>query len=57
MQDNHLSIKNSNDGTYQSHEDLGFGLGLELTERLVAQYGWQYRAVSERNGWHVDVFF
>lgn len=37
--------------------ELGFGLGLELTERLVKQYGWYYRNIATTTGHHVEINF
>lgn len=35
-------IRNINDGEGNSEQALGFGLGLQLTERLIKQYHWRY---------------
>ncbi|MCC4832474.1 HAMP domain-containing histidine kinase [Shewanella sp. 10N.7] len=55
----HISITNHNlDVDDQSEsDDLGFGLGLELTEKLVRQYGWGYEVMSTEAGRRVEVTF
>ncbi|MEZ9313952.1 sensor histidine kinase [Vibrio lentus] len=44
------------DGSIEDNE-LGFGLGLELTERLLAQYDWQYYNQEQAGGRKVQVDF
>ena len=39
------------------HNGLGFGLGLELTKRLVEQYGWDYSNIANNAGHHVEINF
>ena len=61
----YLSIKNQehSDVNKQSSSggniknELGFGLGLELTERLVKQYNWQYINTSTEYGHYVEIHF
>jgi len=38
-------------------EELGFGLGLELTQRLVQHYGWQYNNSPNERGHDVQIDF
>ncbi|WP_117232545.1 sensor histidine kinase [Vibrio maerlii] len=52
-----LSITNRNSDTHTKQDDLGFGLGLELTQRLIAQYGWYYQVSQGAEGWKVEVDF
>ena len=54
-----LSITNQNfDVDEQSTADeLGFGLGLELTEKLVKQYGWQYKVTEVQGGRKVELTY
>ena len=52
-----LVISNHNLSDDKTKEELGFGLGLELTERLVQHYGWQYKNVSINDGHHVEINF
>ena len=52
-----LSIVNRNTEPKIGRDDLGFGLGLELTQRLIAQYGWTYQTQQSPEGWRVDVTF
>ncbi|MEZ9470815.1 sensor histidine kinase [Vibrio lentus] len=44
------------DGSIEDNE-LGFGLGLELTERLLTQYDWQYQNQEQAGGRKVQVDF
>ncbi|MBY5948350.1 sensor histidine kinase [Photobacterium rosenbergii] len=52
-----FSIINRNVNAPKAQDDLGFGLGLELTQRLIAQYGWQYQTTQSNDGWRVEVVF
>ncbi|MCG9630308.1 HAMP domain-containing sensor histidine kinase [Vibrio sp. Isolate30] len=52
-----LSIVNRDVEPRVGSDDLGFGLGLELTQRLIAQYGWTYQTQQSPEGWRVDVTF
>jgi len=49
-------INQNVDGTNEDN-NLGFGLGLELTERLLSQYNWQYQNKSLDTGREVYVDF
>ncbi|NOH98828.1 HAMP domain-containing sensor histidine kinase [Vibrio sp. 99-70-13A1] len=52
-----VQVINQNiDGTKEDH-NLGFGLGLELTERLLNQYNWQYQNTELETGREVQVDF
>lgn len=55
-----ISNKNTKNSLYDSQTDsskLGFGLGLELTERLVKQYGWSYSNIATSSGHDVKINF
>ncbi|CAH1594878.1 Histidine kinase [Vibrio jasicida] len=52
-----LKIDNYNLTKDKSTQDLGFGLGLELTERLVNQYGWHYENKQTPSGRSVLIEF
>lgn len=52
-----LVIENHNDTDQERDSDLGFGLGLELTDRLVKQQGWSYCNTVTANGRVVTVRF
>ena len=52
-----LEILNINEGDGERSDVLGFGLGLELTERLVAQQGWAYSHKETGAGRHVVIEF
>jgi len=41
----------------QLKNELGFGLGLELTERLIQHYDWQYKNVATEDGHYVEINF
>ncbi len=45
-----MTIVNQNREHIDSQDDLGFGLGLALTERLVERYGWTYDVEEKTNG-------
>jgi len=52
-----ISITNQDDSLDNSssiNEELGFGLGLELTEKLVNKYGWHYLTKPIENGHFVE---
>ncbi len=53
-----VSIRNQNTPSENSgsiNQELGFGLGLELTERLVNKYGWHYKTQSIDDGCFVEI--
>ena len=52
-----LTIINQNITQDSTTESLGFGLGLELTERLVEHYGWRYKNESTDKGYYVKINF
>ncbi|OEF33724.1 sensor histidine kinase [Vibrio splendidus] len=51
-----IIVNNNTDGTVEDNH-LGFGLGLELTEKLLAQYQWQYHNQELAGGREVWVEF
>nr|WP_285817697.1 HAMP domain-containing sensor histidine kinase [Echinimonas agarilytica] len=55
--DRKISIVNHNHGTETSEDNLGFGLGLELTQRLIAHHGWHYKTIHDEQAWKVEVIF
>lgn len=63
QQGSKLIISNENQADEQAHknalmaQELGFGLGLELTQRLVKQYGWYYQNIANDNGHYVEIDF
>jgi len=57
QKDNSLIIENQKLQEGQGLNELGFGLGLELTERIVQQYQWQYKNVPSDNGHFVEIIF
>ncbi|MGI2170346.1 sensor histidine kinase [Shewanella sp. MF05960] len=52
-----VSIINQCESHANSSEDLGFGLGLELTTRLITQYDWPYQNIETNRGRKVSVDF
>ncbi|GAD78820.1 sensor histidine kinase [Vibrio ezurae] len=52
-----LLITNHNYSDSDSQHELGFGLGLELTDRLIKQYGWFYQHDILPNGRRVEIDF
>ncbi|GDY24731.1 hypothetical protein AHAT_06210 [Agarivorans sp. Toyoura001] len=57
QQQEKLVIINHNLSDDTHNDDLSFGLGLELTERLMKQYGWYYLNHATTNGRRVEVHF
>jgi len=56
---NKLIIHNQDQDENESFikNELGFGLGLELTERLVKHYGWEYTNLLKNDGYYVEIIF
>ena len=52
-----VSIINSSKDKVVDSSDLGFGLGLQLTKKLAARYGWQYNENIETTRYQVDISF
>jgi len=52
-----LIIHNQDLSENMVDNDLGFGLGLELTNRLVKHYEWQYKNEATDNGHYVEINF
>ncbi|MFA0697735.1 sensor histidine kinase, partial [Vibrio sp. 10N.222.49.C9] len=52
-----LQINNYNLTDNGSEQELGFGLGLELTERLIKRYGWHYENITLHSGMNVLIEF
>ncbi|MEP1383605.1 MAG: HAMP domain-containing sensor histidine kinase [Paraglaciecola sp.] len=55
-----LSITNIDDSsneTEQTTNELGFGLGLELSKKLIDKYEWFYSATHSSNGHTVEIKF
>ncbi|AWI80646.1 sensor histidine kinase [Parazoarcus communis] len=52
-----LEILNINEADEERNDELGFGLGLELTERLVDRQGWGYSNKETGAGRHVVIEF
>ncbi|VEL95361.1 signal transduction histidine kinase [Alteromonas sp. 76-1] len=52
-----ITITNVNEPISNSKTDLGFGVGLPLTEQLVERYGWRYEVREFENGRSVTLDF
>ncbi|MHA2937467.1 histidine kinase dimerization/phospho-acceptor domain-containing protein [Vibrio sp. RC27] len=52
-----VTITNREAETQDDYNTLGFGLGLELTERIIRHYRWTYDVVSLPNGRSVTIEF
>lgn len=50
-------ISNTNIHCNSYSQELGFGLGLQLTEQLVSRYGWGYDVEERENGRRVTLDF
>jgi signal transduction histidine kinase len=50
-----VTIINENEHPTEGRDNLGFGLGLELTERIISHYHWQYSVVEHSNGREVSI--
>ncbi|CAM3996800.1 sensor histidine kinase [Pseudoalteromonas byunsanensis] len=53
----HVVISNKDKAPENSNNELGFGLGLELTQRLTSQYQWQYKSEDNSHGRTVTIHF
>ncbi|MGO1298671.1 MAG: sensor histidine kinase [Vibrio sp.] len=52
-----VTIINRNSVIDEQTEELGFGLGLELTNRIIQQYDWHYEAEDDQYGRKVTIDF
>jgi len=52
-----ITIVNHNHGGTVDDNNLGFGLGLQLTERLLLQYDWPYQNEAHTGGRKVYICF
>lgn len=54
---NLVEITNEQSGEAEDSQDLGFGLGLQLTAELTAKLGWAYADENGPDGYRVKVLF
>ena len=52
-----VSITNSSEAKAIDNSDLGFGLGLQLTQKLANRYGWSYSDNIETTNYQVQLSF
>ncbi|OHU88067.1 MULTISPECIES: sensor histidine kinase [Pseudoalteromonas] len=52
-----VTISNEDKAPQLNSNELGFGLGLELTQRLTSQYQWHYQSEDNGHGRTVTVIF
>ena len=56
-----VTIENSNSDNGEEMDsngnELGFGLGLQLTDKLIEQFNWQYHCKAQQAGHIVEVTF
>ncbi|WP_350431924.1 HAMP domain-containing sensor histidine kinase [Shewanella sp. H8] len=52
-----VSMINESDSGHHHSEELGFGLGLELTTRLINHYDWDYQNIETNSGRKVTINF
>ncbi len=57
QEDAQVLISNREDSRSKKIEDLGFGLGLELTNRIIKQYHWRCETVKYSHGRDVTIHF
>ena len=54
---NITNIESATQSNSQVNDELGFGLGMQLVEKLAEQFGWCYTADKLDNGYTVSVIF
>ena len=52
-----VDIENFDTSAAETEDDLGFGLGLQLTEKLTRRLGWRYDKIIRRDGRSVRLYF
>ncbi|MCE7624709.1 sensor histidine kinase [Vibrio fluvialis] len=52
-----VTISNQDHSGSDAQDTLGFGLGLELTNRIIRHYKWQYHTIERDNGREVTINF
>ncbi|KGJ91552.1 sensor histidine kinase [Colwellia psychrerythraea] len=52
-----VNVESNQDAIDNNHEELGFGLGMQLVEKLSNQFGWQYEITQDSKGYQVSIIF
>jgi two-component sensor histidine kinase len=51
------NVEIDQDDVNNIHEELGFGLGMQLVEKLTSQFGWHYAITQDSKGYQVSISF
>jgi signal transduction histidine kinase len=51
------NVEIDQDNMKNIHEELGFGLGMQLVEKLTSQFGWHYAITQDNKGYQVSISF
>ena len=51
------NVEIDQDNMNNIHEELGFGLGMQLVEKLTSQFGWHYAITQDNKGYQVSISF
>ncbi len=52
-----VNVESNQDSIDNNHEELGFGLGMQLVEKLSNQFGWHYSINQDNKGYQVSIIF
>lgn len=52
-----INVESIQDDISNNHEELGFGLGMQLVEKLSNQFGWRYAITQNNKGYQVSISF
>ena len=51
------NVEFDQDDINSNTEELGFGLGMQLVEKLTNRFGWNFLINNDTNGYQVSIFF